>query len=541
MRKLILAMIFIILIPNIVYAEKHELEELHIHTYIHADGSATITETRNATLSKGSENFLVIENIGESKITDFYVYEYGLPYEFVDDWDSSASQKDKLLKNGIIETSKGYELVWGIGVYGEHEYVLEYKVTDFIKQLNDAQMIYWYFVSDNTNIPPVDVTIEIESDQPFSYGDEKIWGFGFDGETEFKNGKILARNKKPFSKSDYAVMLVKFDEHLFATSDVLDKSFADIKEEATKEKKDTNVFFMLIMSFAIVLVIRMVVNGFFSSVAKGANYVKRKKKAPVKHKGEHIYEPPYKNDFKNMYQLLVDAKISSLENIIAAYLLKWIKEKRITIQEETVDGVFKRTKTVIQILHNNRIKDRNERELFTRLVEVVDETWKLDVKDLQKSIAKKQDIMKTWEKDIKFTSKKTLIEEGFYKDLVKRRIIGFKDTYEKTDKGERLEQDVFRFMNYLRDFSIINERESSEIQLWDEYMIWAVLLGIADEVQEQFSFVYPGYEMHSFYHAHTIVSAIDISNSVAYSAGAGGSFSGGGGGGAFGGGGGGTR
>ena len=141
MRKLILAMIFIILIPNIVYAEKHELEELHIHTYIHADGSATITETRNATLSKGSENFLVIENIGESKITDFYVYEYGLPYEFVDDWDSSASQKDKLLKNGIIETSQGYELVWGIGVYGEHEYVLEYKVTDFIKQLNDAQMI----------------------------------------------------------------------------------------------------------------------------------------------------------------------------------------------------------------------------------------------------------------------------------------------------------------------------------------------------------------------------------------------------------------
>lgn len=51
-----------------------------------------------------------------------------------------------VLKQGIITIKEGYELVWGIGLYGEHEYIVEYRVTESIKQIDDVQIIYWYFV-----------------------------------------------------------------------------------------------------------------------------------------------------------------------------------------------------------------------------------------------------------------------------------------------------------------------------------------------------------------------------------------------------------
>lgn len=92
MREIMLMMLIYIFILTIGRAEKHELEELHIHTYIHEDGSATITETRNATLLEGTESFLVIENIGKSEITDFRVIEYGLPFEHVDNWNANDSR-----------------------------------------------------------------------------------------------------------------------------------------------------------------------------------------------------------------------------------------------------------------------------------------------------------------------------------------------------------------------------------------------------------------------------------------------------------------
>src|SRR5699024_3894283 len=103
-------------------AKEHTLEDLYIHTDIHEDGSATITEKRTATLSEGTEKFDVIENLGKSEITDFTVKEDDKTYEFVDNWNIDASREEKTFKNGIIETQNGYELVWGIGEYAKHIY-----------------------------------------------------------------------------------------------------------------------------------------------------------------------------------------------------------------------------------------------------------------------------------------------------------------------------------------------------------------------------------------------------------------------------------
>src|SRR5699024_8402056 len=203
-----------------VIAADNKLEDLHIHVYIHNDGSATITEQRQATLSEGTENYIVIGNLGASTIRDFTVSEEGETYEFIDPWDINASRTNKTFKNGIIKETNHYELIWGIGDYGSHHYVVQYTITDFIKQLDDSQILFWRFVNDQTNIPPENVTVEIETEKEISEAEEGIWGFGFEGDVQFANGKVVAKSDRPLKKKDYVTILVKFPDDQFGTTDV---------------------------------------------------------------------------------------------------------------------------------------------------------------------------------------------------------------------------------------------------------------------------------------------------------------------------------
>jgi len=103
---------------------------------------------------------------------------------------------------------------------------------------------------------------------------------------------------------------------------------------------------------------------------------------------------------------------------------------------------------------------------------------------------------------------------------------------------------------FLQKFSSINTKEVLEVHLWDEYLMFAYLFGIADKVARQLKNMYPEFlEQQTDFDYDTIiflnnistrsVSAASNARSAAqsYSSGGGGFSSGGGGGGSFGGGG----
>ena len=113
-----------------VYADDFRLENLDISVFINQDGSARIREKRNMDVNAGTENYIVIGNLGKSTIQDFVVKEEDRVYDYTDNWNIDASRQEKMYRNGIIDTGDGYELSWGIGEYGSHEYLLEYTITD---------------------------------------------------------------------------------------------------------------------------------------------------------------------------------------------------------------------------------------------------------------------------------------------------------------------------------------------------------------------------------------------------------------------------
>ena len=220
---LIIFMMMSLFGSNNVNAQGNELENLEINVFIKNDGSAVIREQRVVNLTEGTENYIVIDNLGKSKITDFKVAESGKQYEFLNSWNIKDSRQNKAFKNGIINTANGYELSWGIGEYGRHEYVLEYTVTDFIKNLEDSQMMFWQFLNSKTNIPPKKVTVSIESEKLFNKQDQKVWGFGFEGNVEFRDGKVFAESTKPLDSNNYVKILLKLDKGMFLSCPLLSR------------------------------------------------------------------------------------------------------------------------------------------------------------------------------------------------------------------------------------------------------------------------------------------------------------------------------
>ena len=107
---------------------------------------------------------------------------------------------------------------------------------------------------------------------------------------------------------------------------------------------------------------------------------------------------------------------------------------------------------------------------------------------------------------------------------------------------------------FLKEFSIIDKREPIEVNLWNEYLMYAQIFGIAEEVANQFKKLYPeviadmdsmGYDYSDVMFIRSITysgirsASTAKSRAESYSSGGGGFSSGGGGGGSFGGGGGG--
>jgi len=98
---------------------------------------------------------------------------------------------------------------------------------------------------------------------------------------------------------------------------------------------------------------------------------------------------------------------------------------------------------------------------------------------------------------------------------------------------------------YMEHFSLLNEREVLEIEIWERFLVYATAFGIADKVIEQLKIAYPNFEeitgtnysmmylMMNTDFNNSFSSAISSSMSSAYSSGSGsgGGFSGGGGGG----------
>lgn len=548
-----------------VYAADLRLENLDINVFINEDGSARIREERRLEINRGTENYLVIGSLGESTVKDFVVSEGDITYEYVEDWDIDDSREEKAFKNGIIDTGGGYELAWGIGDYGLHDYVLEYTMTDFIKELEDSQILFWRFVDTTTNTPPENVTVTVESENPFTQGSERIYAFGYSGEINFIDGKIVATNNTPLGGDDYLTILIGFPQGAFDTSAYIDETFEEIQDKAfvgsdygKEENADPgnnsgNGF----SPFGIISSIFRNLFPIIIAIFVGMNFFNKKNtnKAPGKFKRkfkeEYYRDYPYEGNFLDVYHILYRMGVGDFENLLTSFILKWINEEKLETETEEIGVVFKKEQTNLKILNRDMERNTLEGQLFFMMLDAAGANNVLEEKEFTKWASRNRNSIENWEEKVKETSALKLQDAG-YLIMEEKKILFFKThNLILTPKGEELEENIYKYINYLYDFSLLNENEAVNVKIWDNIMVWAALLGLTEVVRKQFTKLYPRYEVETVYRGNSIYLAHALTRNVARAAappssstrsgGGGGFSSGGGGGGSFGGGGGGVR
>lgn len=172
--------------------------------------------------------------------------------------------------------------------------------------------------------------------------------------------------------------------------------------------------------------------------------------------------PKYINLEMAYASLYYCSKISSktLKNgIIGAFILKWSNEENITITEKG-KKVYS-----IDLQIGNFAKTEVEQELYDILTRAAGDNKIIDNREFKIWSRKNNDILDKWyDKILSYFRKDNLKVES-------EALLGFK--------------------KFLLDYSLIDERRHIEVKTWKDYLIYAQILGISDEVNKQFSKIYP--------------------------------------------------
>lgn len=541
--KLLLFILLFIFIPNIVYATN--LDSMDINVKLQENGDGLFTVTKEYEDDKDTEHYIEIHGKNEYSIENVEVTRNNIPMEFVNDWNSDWSLKEKAGKFGIIETENGYEICYGITEYGKNDFQLKYTMTNFIKQAEDAQFFKFDFLNKNSLELPNKLDISIEMDNvKFNKENIKVWGFGFPGKIGYKNGKITGLNIEKLDSDNHVVIMVEFKENFFTITKNTDKTFSEIKEDTLKNSdynsNNDDLFSMkkILTIAGIVLAIGAMILLYFYKRARSSEFlgvpVNKIDIKKTDFKNEYCSEFPYKGKLEDLYFVIYYNWGSPLQNYMSAYFIKWIQNGKILIDEE------ENNIEIIDLEYSS--KDYFENKLYKWLIYSSIGEGVISTDDFIKYIEENEDELDDLLLDIKDNSKEKLIELGYLDIKTEIRIFSKYIVTVFTDKGKDLAEKLIKYENYLKNYLEINRDEESQY-IKDEDIVFACILGLIEEFEdikdENFNIPYISYG--SFFLIHQITA--DISNTYSNVDSSGGGFTSiGGGGDSFGGGmGGGTR
>lgn len=565
MKKFILSFTLIMLIFTSV-VNANSINSITMDIYIDENGDADVTEVWNCTTNQGTENYHPYYNLGESEITNLQVKdEDGVTYTPVSSWNVNGSFDNKKYKCGINRISDGVELCWGISEYGRKTYTINYEISNFVVSLTDSQMSYWTLMPHNFSNTIGNMEITVRADEKFE-GTLDVWGYGEYGAPAYVyDGVVKMHSDGSMTSDEYKVLLIKFPAGTFNTSVSLNNNFEyylSMADEGSVEYVDENDFdynlvyrkpslLENIFNFLLGLIMFFLPVGLVVAIVSSIEHV-----TITKEQRKMIKEAPYYRDipcekdiFKMFYVAFSTGQMKRKTDVMGAVILKWLKEKKISIRKEET-GIFKNKEETCVILDRNvadEIVNEYEKKLYLLMYEASKDGI-LEKKELERWCSNNYQTILGWFDKVLAIEKEALLGDySLYRTkegkILKKKRIHF------TDNLIQEAINISGLKKYLNDYTLINKREAIEVELFEEYLMFAQLVGIADKVAKEFKDLYPEVIEASSYQSYdniiflntTMNRGITSANTAksraeSYSSGGGGFSSGGGGGGSFGGG-----
>ena len=484
-----------------------------INVRINKDGSADIESIMDFEPSKGTEYFVPVNNLGKSEIVNFKVSEIKngkeVPYESLESWNTKKTREEKAKKSGVVKTDKGYELCFGFGEYQRKTFILRYRVTNFIKLLKDSDMIYWQFVNKGLSAAPGEVKLTItKGEGSFDNTNSKIWAFGNKGTIEFSDGKIVFNSLTGLTSSNYVTVLVQLNKGDITSGETIDKDFSYYKDLAFKgsdytkksDKKSSNKIFYVAGGIIVAIVVLVKIFG----KKKSNGYQKGD------FKGEYYRDIPEKEWWK-LSDILEDIGFDGQESIIRAYFLKWIQEKILIPVTEEKGLIFKKYTLALKIKSgfNNDFEEKVERKLFAMFAGAAGADGILQENEFSDYLedTDNQEEFESIEEDLEELSNEYASKNDLFEKSSKGK---YSHTY--SEKGKEFTAKLVKNYNYLKDFSLLSEREISEIKVWKNLLIYATLYDVADEVEKQLKKLSPEFLRNIDMDVESLHTAVIYSN-----------------------------
>ena len=547
-----------------------EIRNIDETVVLRKDGSARITQVWDVTVVSGTEFYLPFDNLGPMEIDDLTVSENG--EEFFaegDGWDTDRSREQKRGRCGIVRKRGGVELCWGQGDYGDHVWTVSYTVKGLVMRMGDYDGLYFSFVNPGLSAPPKHVKVMLinETGGPeWTTDNVKVWGFRSQSEIYVEDGAVRAESLESFGYNSAMTVLVRFDQGLFEPAVEYEKSFEKVQEMAFDGSDyETKMSFWdwvkaifgglfilicLLLSPGGLFVIAILVYLYFWITSLMGFKYKKSFFGASKIKG-WSRDVPLDGNIPAAYFALSEGsrmegltKPSVSKYLISAYFLHWVMNGVVQVlpdpdKPKRVNLSFEKEASFPESLENDLYKMVREASGSNLILEAGElEKWS---KKSFKRVSNIPDRTKT-------------LGKKWFED---RHLLVKKDKC--TPEGQEKARELIEFRNFLEDFTLHGEKGAIEATLWQDYLVFASLFGIADKVAKQFEKLYPaefgeftratGLSSGSFYNLMSVshdISASAMRNAMAEksarsggsgrSFGGGGHFSGGGGGGSFGGG-----
>ena len=559
-RLLSFLTVLLLLIPTAVDASSTRVNSIDINCQIDQNGTATFVEKWDMDVSEGTEGYKIFNGMSDQPLKLIGVTDdRGKTYTNIGSWNSDLSKEYKTNKCGLIRDDGHYELCFGLGDYGRRSYTMTYQIDHFVNQYEDQQGINYAFISDMA-LNVGDVTIRVSGITPYSKDNAKIWAFGYSGSVNFDDGSVVLQTHSLNSNKMQLLMGLESNAYASPNQRYSRKKFEKVVNEAKEGSsyskgmsKEAKIMLFIFITFVIVMVISIIVAVIVFSdsgvVFENGRTIKGKEVTPFR-------EIPCDKDIFLFYYLAKKLDIigddESRENLISGFILKWVRDGVVTIREKESGAIVKKKNYDMYLDVDVKFENKQESALYKMFI-LASKDGVLQTKAFQKWCGKHYKKIDSW-----FTKVDNIIEDSMNKNgyaktaTVYKRVLFWnipRDRTVWTNKAYDQCLYVWGFNNFLKDEDNMKEKAAIEVKLWDEYLIFAAVLGIADRVEKQLKVAIPRYEEMTtynsfpiYYYTHTFAHNSMSAATAAASAGQGGSSSFSGGGSSFsGGGGGGVR
>ena len=465
------------------------VSEMELDVALRPDGSAHITQVWTTDTDEGTEFYLGCRDSGYLTITDFSVSDQNGSYVYVEGWDVDASFEEKANRCGILETGEGVELCWGISEYGENRYTIEYVLHDLVGSYSDADGFNHRFV-DEMNFFPTDVALTIRNQDGTPLTDEicDIWAFGFDGQIQFEDGVIRAWSEAPLDSGAHMTVMVSLEKGVLSPRRAVEDSFETVKERALadsdyEDREDAAwddepltagdvLLFAAIILTPVLLILLLVV--LLVKVGKA----RRKKRME---QAGYFRDAPNDGNLNVTYQLGLCSGLCKEDALLGAYLMRLISQGCLESTDNSIDAESVR----LRLDHAPQSGNAYEDALYTILEAAAGADGVLDPNELERYCGQNYVPLSHFMESCERSGKQTLIRSG----CLKGAVLG--NDKDLTKKGQQELDEVYGLKHFLLDFSLIHERGVKEAVIWQDYMVYALMLGIADKLEAQIQELYP--------------------------------------------------